>query len=73
MKDVAAALACGLRRAGGFATPVARDGAGILAPTGGLDLAWWTIGRTATAFYARRPTRIALAVSVLAAILLALT
>ncbi len=42
-----------------------------MALTGGVALAWWTIVLAATAFYARRPTRAAVATAVVGAVLLA--
>jgi hypothetical protein len=52
--------------------PLVRDAA-TMPMTDGVALAWWTIALGAIAFYARRPTRTALAMSLLAAVLLALT
>ena len=56
----------------GAGTPLVRDAA-TLPMTDGAALAWWTIALVAIAFYARRPTRTALVISLVAAVLLALT
>jgi hypothetical protein len=64
-----------LAACGAIATvsPAAIGDAPVLALTDGLALGWWTVALAAIAVYARRPTRTALAIAIVAAALLALT